>query len=177
MVFFLDPLVRRLLRGECHDSLHVDTRQVDVVGRQLAGLDQLLDLRDRHPSGHRAQRVEVAGGVTEDEVAVAVTTPGADQPEVGHDGPLQDERARPFGGVELARVLWRAGHGHVPPVVIAPWQTTVRDLGADPGRGVEGGNPGTAGSQPLGQRALRRQLHLELPAQVLPLELLVLTDV
>ena len=37
--------------------------------------------------------------------------------------------------------------------------------------------PGAAGPQPLGQRALRRQLDLELAVQELPLELLVLPDV
>src|SRR5690606_34127972 len=41
----------------------------------------------------------------------------------------------------------------------------------------ERGDPGAAGADALGQRALRRQLDLELPAQVLPLELLVLADV
>ena len=41
----------------------------------------------------------------------------------------------------------------------------------------EGGNTGAARPQALGQRALRRELHLQLAAQVLTLEGLVLADV
>ena len=37
--------------------------------------------------------------------------------------------------------------------------------------------PGAAGAQPLGQRALRSQLHLEIAGQVLPRELLVHAEV
>ena len=45
------------------------------------------------------------------------------------------------------------------------------------GAGVEAGNAGAAGAQLLGERALRRQLQLELARQHLALELLVLADV
>src|SRR6188768_3229814 len=69
---FLDPLVGGLLRRQGYDALDVDTWQVDVVRRQVAGFDELLDLGDRHPAGHRTERVEIAGGVAEDQVAVPV---------------------------------------------------------------------------------------------------------
>src|SRR5947208_59148 len=81
----LDPLVGRLLRGEYDDPLHVDTRGVHVVGVELTGLHEVLDLGDADPPAHRRQRVEVARGVAIDEVAVPVALPGADQPEVGDD--------------------------------------------------------------------------------------------
>ena len=41
----------------------------------------------------------------------------------------------------------------------------------------EGGDAGAAGAHPLGERALRDELDLELAGQELPLELLVLADV
>ena len=48
---------------------------------------------------------------------------------------------------------------------------------ADAGRRVERRDAGAAGAQPLGQRALRHQLDLELAGEELALELLVLADV
>src|SRR6202012_3378500 len=51
------------------------------------------------------------------------------------------------------------------------------DLGAVAGRRVEAFDAGAAGAQPLGERALRAQLDLELPRQELLLEDLVLADV
>ena len=60
---------------------------------------------------------------------------------------------------------------------VAPGQSAVGDLGADAGRGVEGGDAGAAGAQPLGERALRDELDLQLAGQVLAGELLVLADV
>ena len=66
----LGSVLRGLLRAEHHDPLHEHPGQVHLVGVQGAGLDELLDLRDRGPSGHRGERVEVARGLGEDEVAV-----------------------------------------------------------------------------------------------------------
>ena len=43
-----------------------------LVRVDLAGLDQLLDLGDRDPAGHGAQRVEVARRLVEHQVAVPV---------------------------------------------------------------------------------------------------------
>ena len=45
------------------------------------------------------------------------------------------------------------------------------------GRREEAADAGAGGANPLRERALRHQLHLELAGQVLPLELLVLADV
>ena len=47
----------------------------------------------------------------------------------------------------------------------------------DPSLGEEGGDAGAAGADPLGQRALRIELHLDLTRQILARELLVLADV
>ena len=59
-------------------------------GVELARLDQVLDLGDGQPAAHRGERVEVAGGVAVDEVAVPVALPGPDQAEVGDDRLLED---------------------------------------------------------------------------------------
>ena len=48
---------------------------------------------------------------------------------------------------------------------------------ADAGLGVEAGNARAARAHPLGERALRAELDLQLAGQILPLELLVLADV
>src|SRR3569833_697813 len=78
-----------LLGGEGDDALDEDAGQVDLVG--IEGVDQLLDLGDRHARGPRAQRVEVARGAVEVEVAVPVTADGSHQRDVGGDALLQDE--------------------------------------------------------------------------------------
>src|SRR5580692_6686997 len=56
-------------------------------------------------------------------------------------------------------------------------QTSVAHRCARAGGRVEGGDARAARAEALRERALRRQLHLELARQVLPLELLVLADV
>ena len=53
----------------------------------------------------------------------------------------------------------------------------LRDEGPDAGRRVEAGDAGSARAHPLGERALRHELDLELARQELPLELGVLADV
>ncbi len=104
---------------------------------------------------------------------MAVADAGAHEREVGDDAALEHVVAT----VELARLLRRAGQGDRPVGGVAPRHAAVGDLGADAGRGVERGDPGAAGAQALGQRALRDQLDLELAGEELALELLVLTDV
>src|SRR5262245_42552450 len=103
---FLDPLVLRLFSGQRQDALHEDAGQVHAVGLQLARLDQLLDLGDGDSTGHRAQRVEVACGVAEHEVAVAVAAPRADQSEVGDDRRFEYERLRALRRLEGPGLLW-----------------------------------------------------------------------
>jgi hypothetical protein len=65
----------------------------------------VLDLGDRDPAGHGGERVEVAGGGVEDEVAVAVAFPGADEGVVGDNRAFQHELPRASVDVERAGVL------------------------------------------------------------------------
>jgi hypothetical protein len=53
----------------------------------------------------------------------------------------------------------------------------VGDRRSDPRRGIEGGDPGPAGAQLLGERSLRSELDLQLAGEVLALKDLVLADV
>ena len=135
--------------------MHVDAGQVDRVGIDRAGLDDLLDLDDRDLAGHRHRRIEVARGAAKDEVAGLVGALRLDQRDLGQQGALHDVGV----AVELARLL------------------ALGDQRADAGAGEERGDAGAAGTELLGQRALRRELELELAGQVLALELLVLADV
>ena len=130
----LDPLVRRLLRGQRHHPLHEDPGGVHVVGVQLAGLDEMLDLGDRHPAAHRGERVEVARGVAVDEVAVPVALPGPHQPEVGDDRLLQHVLTAPsksrvsFGGedtITLPSASYR--HGRPPSATWVPPPVAVKN--------------------------------------------------
>ena len=169
----LDPLVGRLLRGQRDHPLHVHARGVHLVRVDLARVDQVLHLGHGHLAAHRRERVEVAGRVPVDEVAVPVALPRPHQPEVGRDGPLEHV----VEAVEGLHRLRRGGQGHVSGRVVAPRHAALGHLGADPGPGEEGGDAGPARPHPLGQGALRGQLHLELARQVLPGELLVLPHV
>src|ERR1700688_1811865 len=65
----LDPL---LVTRSLEDPLDEDARRVNLVGIELAHLDELLDLGDRDLPRHRRERVEVPRGIAVDEVAERV---------------------------------------------------------------------------------------------------------
>jgi hypothetical protein len=60
---------------------------------------------------------------------------------------------------------------------VLPRQTTIGDLGANTRRGEEGRDARPAHAHSLGQGALRRQLHLQLPEEILAGELSVLAHI
>jgi hypothetical protein len=138
-----------------HQAVHVDAGQVHGVGVDGAGFDDLLDLGDRDLARHRAGRVEVAGRAAEHEVAALVRALRLDERHLRKERALHDVRL----AVEFARFLAFGDHR------------------ADARAGEERRNARTAGAQLLGQRALGRELELQLARQVLALELLVLADV
>src|SRR5215472_15907051 len=148
----LDPL---LVVAAQDDALDEDRWYVNLIRILLAHLHQFLHLGDRHLGGHAHQRREVAGGLTKDEVSPPVTLEGTDDREIGHERRLE----------------------HVLPPVDGAGFLAGGDLRPHSGGGVEASNSAAAGADPLRQRALRIQLHLELAAEELPLELLVLPDV
>src|SRR5688572_2339308 len=69
----LDLLV---VGGGAHHPVDEDAGQVHLLGGDLPGLDQGLDLGDGDPGGHAGQRVEVGRGLVEDQVAVPVPERG-----------------------------------------------------------------------------------------------------
>jgi hypothetical protein len=98
----------------------------------------------------------------EHQVAVPVADRGADQAEVGGQRGLQHV----LPAVELADLLGGGRLHDVAVGVVVHRDAAVGDHRAHPGGGVEGGDAGAAGAQPLGQRALRGQLHRQLAGQV-----------
>src|SRR3954451_22584163 len=84
-----------------HDALHEDAGRVDVVGIDLAGLDEVLDLGDGDAGRGRHDWVEVARRLAVDEVALGIALPGMDDGEVGEDAAFHDVAL----AVELALLL------------------------------------------------------------------------
>ena len=76
--------------GHVHDAFDEDAGGDDVVGVDLAGLHQLLDLGHRHLGRGGHHRVEVARGVPVDEVALGVALPGVHDGEVGEQAALHE---------------------------------------------------------------------------------------
>ena len=150
---------------------------MDVVGVEHARLDELVDLGDRDAPGHARERVEVAGRLLEAQVAVPVADRGTHEAEVGADGPLEHVLAGAAERVERAQLLRVAGERHGAVGGVAERHAAVGDRGARTRRGVERRDADAARAQPLGERALRGELDLDLAAEVLAGELLVLADV
>src|SRR5215475_2682402 len=134
-----------------NDPLNEDARQMDGVRIELAGLDEFLDLGNGDLASHGTERVEVAGALVEDKIAVRVALGCADQPEVADDALLEHVRT----AAELPSLLCRRRHGHGTVRGVPPRQPTVGDLRTDAGRRVERGNTAPTGTEALGERALR----------------------
>src|SRR5258707_1812596 len=141
--------------GALEDGIDVDTGRVDLIGRELARFDELLDFGDDVVGGGGHHGIEVARGFAEDEIAPAVALPGFDEREIATKGALQNEVA----AVELACLF------------------AVGDHGAVAGGRVKRGNARAAGAQAFGEGALRIQLHLQFAAQNKLFEQLVLANV
>ena len=137
------------------EPLHEDARRVHVIGIDLADLHDLLGLGDADAARGRGHRIEVARRLAIDEVAGLVGLPGLDERHIR----VQRALHHVLLAVELARLL------------------ALRDERAVARGSEERRNARAARAQLLGERALRRELELELAGQVLPLELLVLADV
>src|SRR5690606_20840217 len=119
------------------------------------------------------------------EVAVAVAAQRVHEREVRGDRVLQDELGlvgvRPVAAArpdaERAHLLGRARLRDPARAVVPLGEAALGDLRADARAGPEPGDARATGAQLLRERALRRELQLELAREELPLELLVLPDV
>src|SRR5439155_10351459 len=149
------PLDEVRRRPGPEDPLHEDRRGVNQVGVDLARLDQVLHFGDGDSAGRGHHGVEVPRGLPVDEIAEPVPLPRPDQRVVAADRALHEVAP----AIELAQLL-PLGHRR-----------------ADAGGGEEGGDPGAAGPDPLGEGALRGELDLDLAGEHLLLEDLVLAHV
>src|SRR5258708_38479127 len=95
--------------GALEDGIYVDTGRVDLIGRELARFDELLDFGDDVVGGSGHHGIEIARGLAEDEIAPAVALPGFDKREVAAQGALQNEVA----AVELGCLFAVGDHGAV----------------------------------------------------------------
>ena len=84
---------------------------MDLIRVQV--VDEVLDLGDGDPGALGGLGIEVADGLLEDEVALAVGLVGVDQPEVGTDRGLKDVLL----AVEDAGLLRRGQLSRVPSVL------------------------------------------------------------
>ena len=137
------------------DAVDKDAWDVDAVGIQGPGRDQLLDFRDRDPAGHGHHGVEISGRALENEVARFVAFPGLDKGELRVEGVLQNVGL----AVEDAHLF------------------AFGDLRAVAGRGVEGGDAGACSAAALGEGALGDEFDLELAGEHLAFEFVVFAHV
>ena len=148
-------LDRLLVAVPLEDAMHVDARQVDFLGGELAHLHELLHLCDGDSCRLRAERVEVSRGLVEDQIAGSIPLLRLHDREVHGDALLQHVRLA-LEGLDPLPLCERGGVA---------------------GPGIERGDAGAAGPQLLRQGSLRRELQLQLAVQVLPLEDRILPDV
>jgi hypothetical protein len=80
---------------------------MNLVRGEFTGFEQVLDLGDRDSPCHRGERVEVAGGGVEHQVAVPITLPRTHQGVVGEDCLFEDELAVLPVDVEASGVFGR----------------------------------------------------------------------
>src|SRR3954469_9712775 len=126
----------RIAGRDMQHAIDEDAGGDDLVRRQLADIADMVRLHHGERAGHGHDRVEVAAGVAEDQVAPAVGHPGLDQRDVAWQGFLEDAGAAVVGAHLLALGDQRAGAGG----------------------GEEGRHAGAGGADALGQRALRHHL-------------------
>src|SRR5215471_14134133 len=142
-------------RCRVDDPMDEDTRRVDVIGIDRAGVDQLLDLGDGDSRGGCHYRVEVARRLAIDKIAFAVAFPGMDDGEVGDEAALHYVALT----VEVTDFL------------------AFRNQRPDARLGEECRYPRSAGPNPLRQGALGVKLDIEFAFQIKIGEELILTDI
>src|SRR5690554_8207619 len=83
---------------------------MDLVGTQLPGLNDLLNLDDSDLAAGRRQRIEVLGGIAIHHVAITVGLPALDDGEVGAEGCLEDIRSEERRVGKEWRRQWQREH-------------------------------------------------------------------
>src|SRR5215469_9422606 len=75
------------------NRVDVDAWRVDLIGRQVARLDEMFEFGNDVIGGGGHHGIEVARGLVKDEVAPAVTLAGLNEGEIAAQGALKDEMA------------------------------------------------------------------------------------
>src|SRR5579871_6608263 len=121
-----------------HNSLHINTGQMNAVRVELAWLYNLFHLDNRDPRRRSHYRIKVPRCLAENQVAPAIGLPCLDQSEIG----LQSAFHHILAAVKLAHLF------------------AFRYYGACACRREKSRNTGAASAYALRQRALRIQLQL-----------------
>ncbi len=137
------------------DAVDENARCVDLIGIQLADLDELFDLGHADLAATGDHRVKVPRGFSINKVAGFVALPRLHDRKLGRDSGLEHV----FLAVENFRLL------------------ALGQFGPEAGASVKARDTCAACAQSLGERALRNELQFEFTRQHLALELLVLADV
>src|SRR5581483_4814587 len=80
----LDPLLAR----HHDDAMHENAWRVNAIGIERSRLDELLHLGDADLAGGRRHRIEVARGLSINEIAHSIASPRSDEREIADDAAL-----------------------------------------------------------------------------------------
>src|SRR5215813_12851777 len=137
------------------DAFDENAGRYDVIGIDLAWLNEMLDFRHRHSCRGRHRGIEIPRRLPIDEVTLAIALEGMDDGEISHKPGLHD--------VSLAMEY--------------PHFLAARNVGSGASTREEGRDAGAAGADSLRQGALRIELDLEFARKVLLSKQLVLPHV
>src|SRR5208283_2989963 len=131
-------------RRDLDDAMHEDARRDDMLGIEIAEVDDLAHLGDRAARGGGHDGPEIARRLAIDQVTPAIAAQRLDEREVGADRVLEDIIAT----VDASRLL------------------AFRERRAMAGRRVKGADAGARGADALGEVALRHEFEFDLPVLV-----------
>lgn len=148
--------------GALDDTLDVDAGQMNGLGRNLTGLDNVLGLNDGHLGVAAHGAVEVVGGEAELAIAELVGLVGLDKGIVASDAVLEEIGL----AVEDLDVLGVRVLGGGTVGVVLEGKFSGLDDGAIGCRGVKGGDTLAACGASFSESTLRGQLELDLAGEV-----------
>ena len=137
------------------NTLHEDSGNMDFIGVQTTGWQQLLDLSDRDSGRTAHTGVEITGRALKDQVARLIALPGFYKGEIGLERGFQNMHF----AIEFTGLL------------------AFGDFGTITRRGIKCRETGLGGPALFSQGALRGQFDLQFTAEHLTFELIVLAHI
>src|SRR6267378_664015 len=95
--------------GALEDGVDIDAGSVDLVGIELAEVDEFFDFGDDEIGSGGHHGIEIASGLAIDEIAPAIALPRFDEREIAANGAFEDVLA----AVEFARFFVVSNHGAI----------------------------------------------------------------